>query len=85
MDWSLSPLRIFYWFALRRLWSERLRSVTTAAGIALGVAVIVAIRMANTSSLAGFERALAMTSGRTSLEIVGSAVGLDERQLGDLM
>ncbi|MGE3176545.1 MAG: FtsX-like permease family protein [Vicinamibacterales bacterium] len=77
-------MRLFNWFILRRLGHEPLRSVTTAAGIALGVAVIVAIQLTNASSLAGFQTALETVSGRTSLEVVGTGVGVDERHLVDL-
>lgn len=77
-------LRLFSWFILRRLRQELLRSVTTALGIALGVAVIVAIQLTNASSLAGFDVALTTVSGRTSLEVVGTGLGLDERRLPEL-
>ncbi|MGE3512949.1 MAG: ABC transporter permease, partial [Vicinamibacterales bacterium] len=77
-------LRLFSWFILRRLRQEPLRSVTTALGIALGVAVIVAIQLTNASSLAGFETAVETVSGRTSLEVVGTGLGIDEERLADL-
>lgn len=79
-----AAVRLFNWFILRRLVHEPLRSVTTALGIALGVAVIIAIQLTNASSLAGFQTALDTVSGRTSLEIVGTSLGLDERRLVDL-
>ena len=69
-------LRLFSWFILRRLRQEPLRSATTALGIALGVAVIVAIQLTNASSLAGFQTALETVSGKTSLEIVGAGAGV---------
>ena len=77
-------MRLFSWFILRRLVHEPLRSTTTAAGIALGVAVIVAIQLTNASSLAGFETAIDTVSGRTSLEILGTGLGVDESRLVDL-
>ena len=77
-------MRLFSWFILRRLLHEPLRSVTTALGIALGVAVIIAIQLTNASSLAGFETALDTVSGQTSLEIVGTGLGIDERRLPEL-
>lgn len=58
--------------------------MTTTFGIALGVAVVVAIRLTNASSLRGFETALDAVSGRASLEIVGTGVGIDETRLLDL-
>jgi putative ABC transport system permease protein len=50
----------------------------------LGVAVVVAIRLANTGSIRGFATALDVVAGQTSLEIVGSGVGVPETQLADL-
>lgn len=77
-------MRLFNWFILRRILHEPLRSGLTALGIALGVAVVVAIQLTNASSLAGFETALNTVSGRTSLEIVGTGTGVDERRLPEL-
>src|SRR5882724_8068056 len=71
-------VRLFSWFILRRLFHEPLRSITTALGIALGVGVIVAIQLTNASSLAGFQTALDTVSGRASLEIAGTGMGVDE-------
>jgi putative ABC transport system permease protein len=77
-------MRLFSWFILRRIVHEPLRSGLTALGIALGVAVVVAIQLTNASSLAGFETALNTVSGRTSLEITGAGSGIDERRLPEL-
>ncbi len=60
---------------------EPLRAGLTAVGIALGVAVVVAIQLTNASSLAGFETALNTVSGRASLEVVGVGAGIDELRL----
>ncbi len=77
-------MRLFRQFILRHLAHERLRSAATVLGIALGIAVVLAIRMTNASSLRGFERAIETVSGRASLEIVGPGLGLDETLLGGL-
>src|SRR5690348_5192784 len=66
------------WFILRRMAGEPLRAGITALGVALGIAVIIAIQLTNGSSLRGFETALSTVSGRTSLEIVGAGTGIDE-------
>jgi putative ABC transport system permease protein len=76
-------MNLFRWFILRRMVQEPLRSGLTALGIALGVAVVVAIQLTNASSLAGFETALNTVSGRTSLEIVGAGA-VDEQRLPEL-
>jgi putative ABC transport system permease protein len=73
--------RLFHTFIVRRLLSERLRTATTIVGVALGVAVVIAIQLANASSVRGFETALAVMSGRASVEVIGSGAGIDEARL----
>lgn len=77
-------MSLFRWFILRPLGRDLPRSGVTVAGVAAGVAVVVAIRLANAASVLGFEAALDATAGRTSLEI--SAAGLDvaEDRLAEL-
>ena len=57
---------------------ERARTITTVTGIALGIAVVIAIQLTNASSVRGFETALNTVAGHTSLEIAGTA-GVPER------
>ena len=77
-------MRLFRWFILRRLRQEPVRASLSIAGIALGVAVVLAIQIANQSALEGFRAALDTMAGRTSLEIIGAGVGVDERALAAL-
>ena len=77
-------MKLFRWFILRPLRREPLRSGLTVAGIALGIAVVLAIRLANESSVRGFAMALDAVSGRTSLEIVGPGIGVGEGLLSEL-
>ena len=77
-------MRLFKHFILRRLVHERLRSSTTVLGIALGVAVVIAIQLANDSSVRGFEEAIETVSGKTSLEILGPGLGIEEGRLVEL-
>ncbi len=77
-------MRLFRQFIIRRLLQERLRSAATILGIALGIAVIIAIQLTNESSLRGFATAIETVAGKTSLEIVGAGLGLDEMKLADL-
>ncbi len=77
-------MRLFKQFILRYLAREKLRSAVTIFGIALGIAVVIAVQMTNASSLRGFEKAIETVSGRTSLEIVGTGAGLDEMLLAQL-
>jgi putative ABC transport system permease protein len=77
-------VRLFSAFILRRLAQEPIRASLSVAGIALGVAVVLAIQIANHSALAGFRAALDTMAGKTSLEITGAGVGVDERALASL-
>lgn len=76
---------LFSRFILRQLATERVRTGTTVLGIALGIAVIVAIQLTNGSAIRGFQAALQSLAGRTSVQIVGSGAGIDERELADLV
>lgn len=76
-------MRLFRQFILRRLVQDRARTATTIVGIALGIAVILAIQLANASSVRGFDTALSTVAGRTSIEIVGPS-GIDETLLPSL-
>jgi putative ABC transport system permease protein len=78
------PWRLFERFILRHLWRERARTATTVAGVALGVAVVLAIQLTNASSIRGFETALDTVAGRTSVEIVGTGAGIDETRMPSL-
>ncbi len=75
---------LFRTFILRRLREEKLRSLATVLGVALGIAVVLAVWMANQSSVRSFETALEMVAGKTSLEIVGTGPGLREERLLEL-
>ncbi|MGB7218457.1 MAG: hypothetical protein WBD07_06580, partial [Vicinamibacterales bacterium] len=77
-------MRLFRQFILRPLLRERVRTATTIAGVALGIAVIIAIQLTNASSVRGFETALEAVAGKTSVEIVGSGSGIDETLLPSL-
>ncbi len=66
------PPRLFRQFILRRMAQERARTLTTIVGIALGIAVVIAIQLTNASSVRGFETALDTVAGRTSVEIAGT-------------
>ncbi len=77
-------MRLFRQFILRHLAGEKLRSFATVLGIALGIAVVVAIQMTNAASLRGFEKAIETVSGKTSLEITGAGIGFDELLLNEL-
>jgi putative ABC transport system permease protein len=77
-------MALFRWFILRRLRAEPVRTMLTVAGIALGVGVVLAIRLANQSALGGFRAALDTVAGKTSLEITGAGLGVSEDRLSAL-
>ena len=80
----LSNWTVFRQFILRALARERLRSGITALGISLGVAVVIAIRLANASSLESFRAATESMAGETSIQITGTAGRFDEMLLAQL-
>lgn len=80
----LSHWTIFGQFILRALAREKLRAAITALGISLGVAVVIAIRLANASSLESFRVATDSMAGDTSVQITGAAGRFDEMLLAQL-
>ncbi|MGQ0734160.1 MAG: FtsX-like permease family protein [Acidobacteriota bacterium] len=74
---------LFSRFIVRRLAQDRVRTVTTIVGIALGVAVVLAIQLTNASSVRGFEAAITTVAGRTTVEIVATG-GVDETLIPSL-
>jgi putative ABC transport system permease protein len=60
---------------------HRLRVLFPLFGITLGVAVFVAVRVTNVSTLRAFERTVEAIAGRAGLEIVGRGAPLDEAVL----
>ncbi|MDZ4289163.1 MAG: FtsX-like permease family protein [Prosthecobacter sp.] len=75
---------LFSRLILRPLLTQRLRSLVTILGVALGVAVMLGIQLANSASLRGFSSALNAVSGKASLEIACPPAGLDENQIPGL-
>jgi len=55
------------------------RTAVTVLGVALGVAVSLAIRVANESVLASFRQSLDAVAGRTTLQVTAGEPGVDER------
>ena len=77
-------MSLFRWFIVRHVRRERLRSAVTVGGVAIGIAVVVAIRLANEASVRGFETALQAVSGQVSLEVTSPGVGVAEDRLAEL-
>jgi len=60
---------------------HRLRACFPLLGIALGVAVFIAVRVTNVSTLGAFSRTIDAIAGRAGLEITGRGAPLDEAVL----
>src|SRR5438093_10836529 len=69
------------WISLRHLREEPGRTLLTLFGVALGVAVFLAIRLANASALASFSATVDAVAGRANLQVAGGSGGFDERLL----
>ena len=67
------------WISLRHLREEPGRTLLTLFGVALGVAVFLAIRLANASALASFSATVDAVAGRANLQVSGGSGGFDER------
>ncbi len=76
--------KLFKQFILRALARDPVRSAITVLGISLGVGVMIAIRLANATSLESFRTATETIAGETSIQITGAAGRFDELALKDL-
>ena len=77
-------MTLFRAFIVRPLRRRPLRTGATIASLAVGVGVVVAIQLANASSVSGFRTALNAMAGRTSLEITADGGSVDETRLADM-
>jgi putative ABC transport system permease protein len=79
-----------FWFLIQRfifrdLLKNRVRTILTVLGIALGVAVMLAINLANQTALAKFQESIDLVSGTTTLQVQPTtAADLDESTLAKL-
>jgi putative ABC transport system permease protein len=76
---SLSSPALLRWLLLRRWRRERARVLLTVLGVALGVSVFVAVRLASGSAMASFADTVDAVTGRANLQISAVADGFDER------
>ena len=63
---------------LRDLVRRPLHTGLMVLGVALGVAVVIAIDLANTSAKAGFRRSTETVTGRATHQVLGGPSGLPE-------
>lgn len=73
-------LRLFSWIAYRHLKGQLGRSFISVLGIALGVAVFVAIRLASGSAVASFNDSVDALAGPANLQVSSGASGLHEEK-----
>ncbi len=73
---AFSPLLRLSW---RYIWRRPLQSLFFIAGVAIGVAMIVAIDLANGSAARAFELGTETVTGRATHQIVGGPSGLPEQ------
>jgi putative ABC transport system permease protein len=78
-------LRSFFGLALRNLGSRALRTLLTATGIVLGVAVVFAVSITNESTLASIRRIFDGASGRSDLVVTSSSLMGDPFDAGALV
>ncbi len=76
---------IFRRFTLRHLQDEPARFVLTLLGIALGIALMVAIRLANGAAISSFQDSIDLMAGKTNLSLSSTGIPLPETLLKDLM
>jgi putative ABC transport system permease protein len=74
-------LTLWRFISLPDLSQHRLRALFPLLGIALGVAVFIAVRVTNSSTLGAFARTVEAIAGRAGLEITGHGAALDETLL----
>jgi putative ABC transport system permease protein len=68
-------IRLVAWRGITR---DRLRALITILGVALGVAVVLAIRMANDGVLESFRNSLNHVAGKSRLQVTAGELGFDE-------
>lgn len=76
--------RLLTTVSIPRFHEHRLRTTLTILGIALGVAVLIAVVLINRSIMASFEATVEDLSGKVDLEVTGSGTGFDEELLWDV-
>ncbi|MGQ9923270.1 MAG: ABC transporter permease [Armatimonadota bacterium] len=77
--------RLLSWISLRHLAQHPLRTAVSVLGVALGVAMFVAIRLAGASAVAAFNDSVDALAGRANLQVTGGSAGVDETRLAAVL
>ena len=77
-------LRLFQSLILRDLWMHRTRTLLAVAGVAVGIAAVVGVRLANTRAIDSFGDSLRLLGGRADLQISANGLPIDEQLIGEL-
>jgi len=72
---------LFRSLVLGYLRTNRLRSLVTLIAIGLGVAICLAINLANAAAIASFASNVNVVASRVNLQVLGLGSGFDERTL----
>ncbi len=78
-------LTLFRSLVLGYLWMNRLRSLVTLLAIGLGVALFVAIDLANATAIASFNSNVNIVTSKVNLQVLGEGQSFDERTLLKVM
>ena len=74
---------LFQWISSRHLFREK-RTWLTWVGVALGISVFVAIRIANRSVLDAYQRSVERIAGNTTLEVIGRSGPFEETAIVEI-
>ncbi len=77
-------ITLWQWVTGRHLLHEGGRTLLTLFGVALGVAVLVSIRLANHSALASFSETVDSVAGRANLQVTSDSGGFDAALLDQI-
>src|SRR4051812_14011524 len=84
-DSTLAFFRLFRSIILRHFRYEWGKLLLSVAGVTIGVAVFVAIRLANTTAFNAFSSSLDAVAGRANLQVIsGTGEGFDDSVIGRL-
>ena len=65
---------IFWRFTLRHIQNEPARFIFTLLGIALGIALMVAIRLANGAAISSFQDSIDLMAGKANLSLCSTPI-----------